>query len=458
MTIFQAIESIIEPQRFIYGDLLSNEYSHIWKMEEGLNALGLVKVKSTKELSELLKICYKHNQPVVIHGGKTNLVGSTESTKQELVISLEKMNAIEEIDIVSRTMTVQAGVVLEEIQNKAREQSLLFPLNFGAKGSAQIGGIISTNAGGLRVIKYGMTRQQILGLEVVLADGTIINSMKKIIKDNSGYDLKQLFIGAEGTLGVITKAVLKLTEAPTSRISAFVAIKQYQQVVDLLKFMDSHLGGKLSGFELIWQKSYETMTGPNYQKPPIPHGYPYYVLIESLGADPLNDATHFQDLLEQSLDLGLYEDGAIAQNEADLQWFWKIREDVHVLVSQGPIDQHFDISLPIPLIGQMVTKMYAAIMNLKGVIHCFPFGHVADGNIHFIIIKQNSDEALTLAINDMVYMPLQEIGGSVSAEHGIGTHKKQYLSFCRSAEEIALMKLLKKSMDPKGILNFGKII
>ncbi len=457
MRLLKDITKIIDPNRVIYGEALQAEYSHIWKMHEGLTALALVKVISTKELSTLMRWCYNNNQKVVIHGGKTNLVGSTESDKFELVISLELMNKIEELDPISRTMTVQSGVILEEVQQKASEASLLFPLNFGAKGSAQMGGIISTNAGGLRVLKYGMTRQQILGLEVVLADGTIIHSMKKIIKDNSGYDLKQMFIGAEGTLGIITRAVLKLTEAPKTRMSAFVGMKDYDQVVRCLKFIDRRLAGKLSGYELIWQESYEMMTGPMYQKPPVAHGYSYYVLIESLGGDLENDASHFQQIMEQSLEMGLYEDGALAHSESDLEWFWKIREDVHVLVSQGPVDQHFDISLPIPLIGDMIAKISELIRTLDGVIHCFPFGHVADGNIHLIVLKQHAEASLTNKINDIVYEPLKNIGGSVSAEHGIGTHKKHYLAWCRTPEEIALMQNIKRAMDPKGILNFGKI-
>jgi len=214
----------------------------------------------------------------VVHGGLTGLVGGTATQKEEIVISTEKMNRIEELDKKSRTMTVQAGVILENIHQAASEKNLMFPVSFGAKGTAQIGGIISTNAGGLSVFRYGMTRNLVLGLEAVLADGTVISSMKKIIKDNSGYDLKQLFISSEGTLGIVTKAVLKLEEQPKSRNSAFISLNSYEKIVELLRFMDEGLGGNLSAFELMWEKTYRGLTNEHSSvKPPLPYGYKYYV-------------------------------------------------------------------------------------------------------------------------------------------------------------------------------------
>ena len=204
----------------LVGTSLSERYEHIWRMDQSLKAKALVLPRSTEEVSSIMKICHQYDQQVSIFGGLTNLTGATEVSTQEVVISLEKLNKIIDIDEQARTMTVETGVILESIQNAASDKDLLFPLNFGAKGSAQIGGIISTNAGGLRVLRFGMTRHLVLGLEVVLADGTILSSLKKIIKDNAGYDLKQLFIGSEGTLGIVTKAVLRLHELPKSRVSA----------------------------------------------------------------------------------------------------------------------------------------------------------------------------------------------------------------------------------------------
>lgn len=440
-------------------DQLNQRYNHIWTMHKPLIALGLVLPDCTEDVSKVLKICNDFKQRVVVFGGLTNLVGATETSAEELVISLERMNKIEEIDEQSRTITVQAGVILEQVHIAASDNDLMFPLNYGAKGSAQIGGALSTNAGGLRVLRYGMARNLVLGLEVVLADGTIMTSLKKIIKDNSGYDLKQLFIGAEGTLGVITRAVLKLVESPKSRTSAFVAMDDYQQVVKFLKYIDCGLAGTLSAYELIWGHTYQAMTSaPALVKPPIPHGYKYYVLIEGQGGDQLSDQERIEYLLQTALEQELILDGAMADGSSDMEWFWKIREDVHVLASQCDHDQHFDISLPISHIGDYVDETIELLLSMKEVTRAFSFGHIADGNIHFIVGKIEQSEVIIKKINDVIYRDLKSLGGSVSAEHGIGIHKKAYLNISKSQEEIAIMQLLKKTFDKNKILNYGKVI
>jgi len=445
--------------KVFFGESVKERYHHIWKMDEPLQALAVVVVKNVEDVSFVLRICNETKTPVVVHGGLTNLVGSTETVGNEVVITLEKLNEIIEVDQSSRTITAESGVILEDLQIAAKNADLLFPLNFGAKGSAQIGGVISTNAGGLRVFRYGMTRALVLGLEAVLADGTIISSMKKIIKDNSGYDLKQMFIGSEGTLGVITKAVLKLVESPSSRVTAFVAFDEYQGVVDFLKYMDKGMAGTLSGYELIWGETYTCMTSPPaIVKPPLAQKYKYYVLVEGLGSDQEGDQKRLESLLEYAFENEMILDAAMAHTESDLEWFWNIREDVHVIKSQCNNDQHFDISLPIPLIGDLIEQMKTRLLLIKGVEKVFPFGHVADGNVHFIIGKEDTSDSLREAINDVIYLPLQAIGGSVSAEHGIGLHKKKYLSLCRTEAEIDLMLRLKKCYDPRGILNPGKVL
>ena len=445
------------PNKVLTNKDIQERYSHIWTMDQPLQAKAVILPRTTKDVSIALKICSTHSQPVVVHGGLTNLVGGTQTQGHEVVIALEKMNNIEEIDPQSRTMTLQAGVILENIHHALGEADLLFPLNFGAKGSAQIGGIISANAGGLRVFRYGMTRHLVLGLEVVLADGTIINSLKKIIKDNSAYDLKQLFIGSEGTLGVITRAVLKLVEAPRSRTSAFVGIGSYNQVISFLKFMDKGLAGTLSAFELIWEKTYQKMTSVNKTTPPLPYDFPFYVLIESLGQHQEQEQQLLYDLLEKALNEKMILEAVPAHTKTDLAWFWKIREDVRVISASCTVDQHFDVSLPIPLIGDYAKKVVTILEEMEGVNHCYTFGHIADGNIHFVVDKANASEELRIAVNEVVYPPLQEMGGSISGEHGIGEHKKAYLKLSRTKEEIALMQRMKKMMDPKGILNRGKV-
>ncbi|WP_124980019.1 FAD-binding oxidoreductase [Nonlabens xiamenensis] len=457
-SIRQLFNEFLQKDQILTGSDLDTRYHHIWHMDQSLQAACLLLPESTKEVSMIMKQCDKHQLTVVVHGGLTNLVGSTETQEDEVVISLERMNRIVQTDTSSRTMEVEAGVILEHIQDKAEENQLLFPLNFGAKGSAQIGGIISTNAGGLRVLKYGMTRQLILGLEVVLADGRIISSLKKIIKDNSGYDLKQLFIGSEGTLGIVTKAMLKLEEAPKSRNAAYVGFDAFAKVVHFLKYMDGQLAGQLSGFELIWKNTYQQMTSTSDAvRPPLPYDYNYYVLVESMGADQIKDQQSFEFLLEKALESDMILDAVMAQSPSDVEWFFRIREDVNNLVDFMTHDQHFDISLPIPLIGEYIADRYERLKEIDGVEQVYAFGHVADGNIHFMIGKENTSADLKKAIDHCIYDGLKAIGGSVSAEHGIGVHKKEYLQICRTTEEIQLMKQVKNMMDPKGLLNPGKI-
>ena len=283
-SIIDSFLTVIKPEQCLTGDSLLTRYHHIWQMDKPLRAKAMLLPESTTEVAEIMKICHAENQPVTVFGGLTNLVGSTETNEQEVVISMERMNSMEQPDLQSRTITVEAGVILEHVQEIAAKNGLLFPLNYGAKGSAQIGGAISTNAGGLQVLRYGMTRNLVLGLEVVLADGTIISSLKKVIKDNSAYDLKQLFIGSEGTLGIVTKAVLKLVESPKSRVSAFVGINDYDKVVSFMRYMDQGLAGTLSSYELIWKASFKTLTkDPSVDWSPLPYDYNYYILLEGIG-------------------------------------------------------------------------------------------------------------------------------------------------------------------------------
>jgi FAD/FMN-containing dehydrogenase len=265
-----------------------------------------------------------------------------------------------------------------------------------------------------------MTRQLVVGLEAVLADGTIISSMKKLIKDNSGYDLKQLFIGSEGTLGIVTRAVLRLVEKPSSRISALAGLEHYQQVVSFLKFMDHGLAGTLSSFELMWPQTYKVLTTPPAKvPPPLPYQYNYYVLLDSLGSNPESDAQRFHDLLEKALEQGIIQDAVPAGTESDIIRFWTIREDVEPMVSSCDNTQQFDISLPIPLIGPTLDTIVKDLYQIPEVEKVYTFGHVADGNIHLVVGKNTQSNELIDRINQKVYNPLKTIGGSISAEHGM---------------------------------------
>ena len=457
-TIVQSLEALLQPHQILTGDSLRQRTYHIWRMEEALDVKALVLPETTEEVAAVLKCCYERNQEVVVHGGLTNLVGSTEVNPNQIVLAMDRMNTIEEIDPQSRTLTAHCGAIVETLIDKAAAHDLMLPLNFGAKGSAQIGGAIATNAGGLRVFRYGMTRQMVLGLEAVLPDGRIVSSLKKVLKDNSGYDLKQLFIGAEGTLGVVTKVILRLVEAPKSRVSALVAVDEYEKVVALLKYLEKNLNGGLTGFELMWPNTYTTMTQTlNQQQPPLPQDYPYYIFIECLGNNIQKEYEQLENLIAEAFEKDMIVDAALMNSDRDLKHLWQIREDVAVLASQGKYDQHFDISLPIPKIGSLISEMQQKLEALPAVSHAFAFGHVADGNIHFIVGKDDETDATRKAINEIVYAPLKEHQGSVSAEHGIGLHKKEYLYTSRSATEIEVMRSLKNLFDPKGLLNPGRI-
>src|SRR5689334_18158370 len=292
-----------------------------WRHKGNLDCLALLQPESTKEVSEMLRICNDYNLPVVPHGGLTNVVGGAITKSNEIALSLERMNEIEEINVENKTVTVQAGVVLQTLQRSVAEKGLLFPLDLGAKGSCMIGGNIASNAGGLQALRYGVTRNLVLGLEVVLADGTILSSMNKMMKNNAGYDLKQLFIGSEGTLGIITRAILKIEDLPKTRNTAFIALESFEKTNQLLQRAKTHLKNSLTSFELLWQDYYSLMTSPPSPcSPPLPQTHPFYVLMEALGQDAVQDKILFEELLERSVEDGLIADAVIAQSQQELDW------------------------------------------------------------------------------------------------------------------------------------------
>jgi len=456
--IISLFENILDKSSIVTGENLKSRFYHIWKTDLPLEALCLLLPKDTDQVSGILKICNDNDQEVVIHGGLTNLVGSTKSTNKQVVISLEKMNNIIEIDEKGKTVTCESGVIIEDIINSVKEKNLLLPLNFGARGSAQIGGAVSTNAGGLRVFKYGMTRNLVLGLEAVLPDGTVISSLKKLMKDNTGYDLKQFFIGSEGTLGIVTKVILRLYQHPKTRYTALAVTDDYQKVLSLLKFMEYKISNNLTAFELLWNDTYKQMVSDKtmYNKY-LPDNYKYYVFIEYMGGDFENDYDTFEKAIMQAIDQGIVDDAVLGKDEKEQQNIWGIREDVAVLAEEKKYDQQFDISIPVTQIGEIIDKTINELKNCKGVETIFPFGHVADGNIHFIIGKDSDDDDLKSKINEIIYSNTELVKGSISAEHGIGLDKKKYLKKSRSKDEIELMKLIKKSIDPKNILNPGRV-
>ena len=424
-----------------------------------LKARALVRPKNTEEVSKVVRWCHDNEIPIVTQGGLTGLVHGADASPDEVILSTERMRAIEAIDPVQRIAVVQAGVTLQGLQDAAEQRDLSFPLDLGARGSATLGGNAATNAGGNRVIRFGMMREMVLGLEVVLADGTILSSMNRLIKNNAGYDLRQIFIGSEGTLGIITRLVLRLREKPKSQDVAIVAVPSFEALAKLLKHMDSSLGGSLSAFEVMWQSFYRLVTSPPAKgRAPVGQDYPYYALIESLGADARLDSERFVAALESALEAKLISDAAVAKSDNDRRSFWALRDDVmQVVVGGMPVI--FDISLPLGAMEHYVAALGEDLKAKIGEHKLWIFGHLGDGNLHVIVqVQPQNYQALRPKIEAVVYGPLGSLGGSISAEHGIGLEKKPYLSVCRSESEIALMRTLKTALDPHGILNPGKII
>ena len=417
---------------------------------------ALLRPSSTAEVSQILRACHAAGQPVVPWGGCTGLVEGTY-VDGGLALSLERMNRIEEIDPASGTMTVEAGCILQTVGEAAEEAGYLFPLDLGARGTATIGGNISTNAGGNRVIRFGMMRDMVLGLEAVLADGTVMTSLNHLIKNNAGYDLKHLFIGSEGTLGVVTRAVLRLRSKPVSQNMAMLAVSDFASLPKLLRRLEKALGGTLSAFEVMWQEFYNLVTTPPAMgQPPVPHGYPYYVMVEAMGGDQEADDARFESALAGALEGGDIADAVIAKSQAERNKMWGLRDDVFQVVRLGPFFS-FDVSLRIPQMESFVAEVRAGLKARWPDSQVVFFGHLGDGNLHVIPGVGDGSAETHHAVEEIIYGALRTRGGSVSAEHGIGLEKRAYLSWSRSAEEIALMKTLKRTLDPKNILNPGKV-
>jgi FAD/FMN-containing dehydrogenase len=447
------------PERVWTGDALTGRgTSYLEKAP--LRARALLLPACTEDVAGMMRLCCAAGQPVVPQGGLTNLVYNTHTGEREIAMSLERMCQVEEIDPVGATMTVQAGAVLEHVQAAAENAGLFFPLDLPAREAAVIGGLVGNNAGGLRVVRYGMMREMILGMEAVLADGTVLDMMNKMLKKNAGYDLKQLFIGSEGTLGVVTRVVLRLQPRPQAAATALLGLDQFEQVAALLVMAKRVLGGQLASYEVLWNDFYRlTTTPPAPAVPPLEQHWPYYVLVECLGQEPQEEQARMGLLLDQARAAGLVRADVMALSPAQRADLWRVREDTRQIEAKYERTFGFDVSLPIVSMEGYVRQIRAELAAAFGPVDVHIFGHLADGNLHIHVWGAGIDEAKDHArVETIVYQPLQALGGSISAEHGIGLRKKPYLHYSRTPEEIALMRQLKAALDPRGILNPGKII
>lgn len=450
------LAAIVGPEHVLTGeDVRARAVG--WADHSPCRARALVRPADPAQVAGVLAACHAAGQPVVTMGGLTGLVRGCVAGPGEVGLLLERLNRIESVDPIGRTMTVQAGVALQVVQEEAERHGLLYPVDFGARGSAQIGGSVATNAGGNGVIRYGMTRESVLGLEAVLADGTVVSSLNRMLKNNAAYDLKHLFIGSEGTLGVITRLVLRLREQPRSTQTALVACRGFADVAGLLKHMDGALGGTLSAFEVMWNEFYRLVTSPPAKgTPPLAQDFPLYVLIESSGGDPARDQEQFEAALGEAIERGTVADAAIATSKAQRESMWALRDDVEQLFRLGmPVT--FDISLPLADMEAYLTEAMARLEREWPAYRRFVFGHLGDGNLHVIVCGPPSAEARH-GIERCVYEPLAARQGSVSAEHGIGLEKQPWLPLSRSPSELELMRRLKRTLDPNGILNPGRVL
>lgn len=418
--------------------------------------LALVRPRSTDDVVRTLRLCHARRVPVVPQGGLTGLAGAAVPLAQGVALSLARMSAIEAVDAGTRTLTAQAGATVQAVQQAAVGAGLRFGVDFGARGTAQVGGALSTNAGGNGVLQFGMMREQVLGLEVVLADGSVLPMLRPMIKNNTGYDLKQLFIGAEGTLGVITRALFRLHPAPRARATALVAVPGFDAALALLGRLQARFPASVAAFELMWRDFVQASLDWQQLREPFDTAHPLLVLTELDGASEAALQTELQALLAEALAAGQVLDAALAQSQAQAAAFWKLREATAELPAHMHPPINFDVSLPMARIGDFAQTARAALTaRWPGAVSVF-FGHIGDSNLHLSVdgASVGGDEA---AVERLVYALVADFAGSVSAEHGIGLHKKPYLCASRTPAELAAMRAIKAALDPLGLMNPGKL-
>ncbi|WP_299374481.1 FAD-binding oxidoreductase [uncultured Kiloniella sp.] len=427
----------------------------------------VVTPKTAGEVSDIVKLCAEHNIGIVPQGGHTGLVsgGIPFVGDNAIVLNTSRLNKIRAIDPVNNTMIVEAGCILQTIQEYAAKHDRLFPLSLGAEGSCQIGGNIATNAGGINVIRYGNTRQLVLGLEVVTPTGEIWNGLRALQKDNTGYDLKQLYIGSEGTLGIITAAVLQLFPKPKEQQTAILALKDLEDALPLLNLAQSMLGDALTSFELLPRIGIDfSLKHGQGVVDPIAGRYDWYILMEaSVAITHSNLQELFESYLETAFERNWVQDGVLAQNKAQSDSFWLLRENITLCQRpEGGSIKH-DVSVPVSSVPAFIKTANEAVQKMIPGIRPHPFGHLGDGNIHYNLsqpLDMDKQDYLNRweEVNRVVHDIVHSFNGSISAEHGIGRVKRDENQHYKSPVEMQLMKSIKTTLDPKGIMNPGKLI
>ncbi len=425
-----------------------------------LSARALARPATASQVSDLLRLASTTGQTIVTHGGRTTCVDGVQSQSDDIILSLERMNRILEIDPVEGVAVVEAGVVLQTLQEAVANEGMFLPLDLGARGTCTIGGNVATNAGGVNVVRYGMMRNLVLGLEAVLPTGEVISSMNRMLKNNSGYDLKQLFIGTEGTLGIVTKVVLRLEPSISARDVAMVALDSFDAVLTLQSDAKRILAADLLSFEVMWGAYYDAVTVDGGHRAPLTREAPFYVLIEAVADENRNEnGRGLLSLLECSMEARTLTDGVVATSERERVEFWTVRDDFDRILAEPPV-YLYDISLPLRSMDEYIRDLKEAFSAAfpHGELHVF--GHLCDGNLHLFLTPRSTSKNLheiRRVADETVYTTLARYHGAVSAEHGIGREKKDWLHISRSSEEIELMRRLKRTLDPANILNRGLV-
>lgn len=431
-------------------------YCHDWRHMFQGRPRCVVLPRTTQEVAEVVRLCAATDTTIVPHGGNTGLSGGAtpDPSGQQVVLSLSRMNAIRAIDVVGETIEVEAGCILQTAQEAVVEHGLLLPISLASEGSAQIGGVVSTNAGGTNVLRYGMARARTLGLEVVTAEGKILNGLRRLRKDNAGYDWKQWFIGCEGTLGIVTAAVLQLAPLPRHRVTALLAIPTTQDAIQVLCAARRAIGETLTGFELMSGAALELVARHQHLKVPLGEAAWYVLLEASSSLTGLREAT--ESLLGEMLEQGLVRDGVIAESERQATELWALRESITEAESKEGRSFKHDVSVPISAIPEFLRVADATVCAQFPGVRINAFGHAGDGNIHYnIIVPAGTDPS---RLNPVVHDVVVAFGGSISAEHGIGQYRVNELLRCRADTEIQLAQRIKHALDPDNRLNPGKVL
>ncbi len=466
-----ALQDLLGTSRVLTGTDTASYCTDQRKRYQG-HALCVVRPRTTEEVAAIIRHCAQAGAPVVPQGGNTGLVGGAtpDGDGRSVIVSLQTMRAIRQIDAANQTITVEAGCTLQRVQQAAAEAGWLLPLSMASEGSCTIGGNLATNAGGTQVLRYGNARELCLGLEVVTAQGEIWSDLRGLRKNNTGYDLRNLFVGSEGTLGIITAATLKLYPQPRGRSTAWVALPSVQAAVDLLGLARQQLGAALTGFELMGQYALQ-LVYEHFPQLPIPlykpqqHAAPYYALLENADAhsEP-HGRQSLEELLQTALEQNLASDAVVAENARQSHTMWHIRESIPLAQALCGLNVKHDIALPISAIAQFVLETDAALQQAYAGVRLVNFGHVGDGNLHYNVqapAGQNPAEFLAAnesAINQLVFDAVHHHGGSISAEHGIGQLKRHTLPRYQSPVALGLMRQIKQALDPYNTMNPNRLL